>query len=396
MSLAARSLRSPGGSDGIETVEFVAPDPDAASDRPAGRVVARIAVGVGNTLYYLGHPSIAGGRNLLHFPWKDLNEYRDNFELGGNPLLYPWANRLSDPGGFEFAGRRVDFPDPPPFWRDAGGLPLHGCLLKSDRWRTVGTGPETSGGAVHRAEQIFDRDHPAFACFPFAHRLRVEHFLENSPENSPGKNSRPGRERGARGALRLRIRTTVENTGDSDLPLSFGYHPYFSYAGFARAAVRIRLPATRCFETDDRLIPTGRLIPTEDLWPDRGDFPLASHAFDHGFTSLERGGRPASGARSGVPRRNPGPAACAEFQMTTPEHRITVAFGDAYPVAVIYAPFDADEAAQTAQEFVCFEPMLAPTNNLGFSTAAFGWPTPRSLAPGRDFTGTFWISAESV
>ncbi|MCR9144765.1 MAG: aldose 1-epimerase [bacterium] len=385
MSFFTRTLQSasPAGGDssgdpgGIETIEFV--DSSQASQE---FVVGRIAVGAGNTLCYFGEPSILGGRNLLHFPWQDLREYRDNRELGGNPLLYPWANRLAKEG-FEFAGRRYDFPEQSGsqaaaasaelFWRDDHGLPLHGCLLKSDRWRTIAADPAGDAGArasapgvaTHVAEQIVDASHPAFACYPFAHCLRVEHRLD----------------RDQAGCLRMRVRTTVENRGDVSLPLSFGYHPYFSYAGFERDAVRISLPAARCFETDAGLLPTGRLLATEDLWPARQSFALAAHDIDHGFTALELAD---------------GGGGVVQFRLTTPEHRVTVAFGRDYPVAVIYAPYDSDPGRQAAQEFVCFEPMLAPTNALGFDLSDSEWPSPPVLAPGDRFSAEFWITADAI
>ncbi len=414
MSFTTRTVRYSAGAENageIEAVEFLASTPGPGKS-PADAVVARIAVGIGNTLCYFGHPTILDGRNLLHFPWHDLRAYRENRELGGNPFLYPWANRL-DRDGFEFHGQRYDFPDTPerggggdgaqpatgssdqaagdPFWRDGNGLPLHGLLLKSDRWRTISAPPDASNASdsfdsferdgdsvAHRAEQIFDESHPGYECFPFTHRIEVEHRLNFDP----------------RRGLRLRVTTRVENRGEKILPLSFGYHPYFSYAGFARDQVRLDLPARFCLDTDDSLLPTGRLIPTENRWPSRRDFALAGHNFDHGFTGLERAGRQST---EGPPSRNAsGAAPRAEFRMATPGHEVSVAFGAGYDVAVIYAPYD----EQATQEFVCFEPMLAPTNALGSAGAKIanagddtGWPRLRSLAPGASFSAEFEILA---
>lgn len=349
MSFVARRLAAPGGPDQIEAVELRESDP---ADGP----VARIAVGAGNTLYYFADARIAGGRNLLHFPWRDLREYRENQELGGNPFLYPWANRLEDPTGFNFRGRRVAFPDSPPVWRDGNGLPLHGCLLKDNHWRMLDL--HADAVAAHcSAEQTFDATHPAFACFPFHHRVVMTHRLDRDPA----------------GRVRLTLTTRVLNLGDEALPLTFGYHPYFSFAPFTRDQVRIDLPVTQCFDTDDRLLPTGGVTAVEKLWPAHRDLTLGAYAFDHGFTGLVRNDSESSGT--------------ADFQLITPDRRVTVCFGAGYDVAVVYAP------VATGADFVCFEPMLGPTNHLG-RVGGDAWPALRTLAPGAEFEVTFAIIAE--
>ena len=58
--------------------------------------------------------------------------------------------------------------------------------------------------------------------------------------------------------------------------------------------------------------------------------------------------------------------------------RIEVAFGAAYPVAIVYAPADDD--------VVCFEPMTAPTNPFE-GGAALSW-----AAPGERFSAGFAIT----
>ena len=58
--------------------------------------------------------------------------------------------------------------------------------------------------------------------------------------------------------------------------------------------------------------------------------------------------------------------------------RIEVAFGDAYPVGVVYAPANDD--------VVCFEPMTAPTNPFE------GGSELRWVEPGASFVATFSIT----
>jgi galactose mutarotase-like enzyme len=58
--------------------------------------------------------------------------------------------------------------------------------------------------------------------------------------------------------------------------------------------------------------------------------------------------------------------------------RIELAFEAGYPVAQVYAPPD--------QDFICFEPMTAPTNALASGDGL------RHAAPGETFTARFAIA----
>jgi galactose mutarotase-like enzyme len=128
----------------------------------------------------------------------------------------------------------------------------------------------------------------------------------------------------------LHITTTLRATGDTPVPVSFGYHPYLTLPGVARSEFFVELPVRGRGILDDRAIPTGATEPV-DIPPG----PLGDRVYDDFFPDL---------------------AAPPEFVLSGGGRRIGLHFDEGYPVAQVYAP--------AAQPFICFEPMTAPTNAL--------------------------------
>ena len=71
-----------------------------------------------------------------------------------------------------------------------------------------------------------------------------------------------------------------------------------------------------------------------------------------------------------------------EFAVENAERRLEVSFGPGFTCAQVYAPADAD--------FICFEPMTAPTDALVTGTDL------RFVEPGGSFTATFRIDVLSL
>jgi len=313
--------------DGFEVVELYDSDNRIA-----------IAVDIGNTLYNW----IWKGQSVIWFPYS-LAAYADNDRLAGNPFLYPWANRLQE-DAIPVDGRMYDF-DHADIYRDSNGLPLHGLLLKSARWETVKL--EVSAiDARHVAELNFPETVNGVNVFPFKHRLRMEHLL-----NETG----------------LWISVTVVNDDSKPLPLSFGFHPYFSFGDTDRSRVRLSLPFTEHYITDQRLLPDGRLEPVTDLFTGRS-FLLDNTFLDDGFTDVE--GDPV-------------------MKVEMDQWRAKVNLGDDYPVGMVYAPVSKESA------YICLEPMLQPTNALHLAHQKKIAPL-QYVASGEQKTVTFGISLESV
>lgn len=91
------------------------------------------------------------------------------------------------------------------------------------------------------------------------------------------------------GALALRI--DVRNTGETDLPMGLGWHPYLALPSGRRDQATLRVPAAVRTEVDDydQVLPTGRLLPVAGSPYDFNTArPLGDLYLDDCFTQLRR------------------------------------------------------------------------------------------------------------
>ena len=264
-----------------------------------------------------------------------LRTYVEERGTMGIPLLHPWANRVARMR-FTVAGRDVALdaaPAPPSL--DSNGLPIHGLLAAASGWR-VERHESTSGGGLLEARFDFAADPGLMAAFPFAHELLLEAALDGAT---------------------LTIATTVQATGDSTVPVSFGYHPYFRLPGIPRSEWEIEVPVDERLRLDRSMLPTGE---REPIQVESG--PLGRRTFDDGYVS---------------------PPDFAPFVLAGGGRRIEVSFGAGYPYAQVYAPDDDD--------VVAYEPMTAPTNAL-----VSGGPDLPLVEPGESYRAVFSIKPAAV
>jgi galactose mutarotase-like enzyme len=222
----------------------------------------------------------------------------------GIPLLYPWANRLSE-FRFELAGRDVALDLEPPARApklDTQGLPIHGLLAADSGWVV-----ESSDERTLTAGFDFGARPDLLAAFPFPHRLEMRATVDGA---------------------RLTIATSVEANGDSPVPVSFGFHPYLQLPGVPRDEWEIEVPVSEQLVLDDRSIPTGRRVPVEVA-----SGKLGSRTFDDAYI-----------------------APAGPFVLTGGGRRISLAFESGYGYSQLYAPPD--------DAVIAYEPMTAPTNAL--------------------------------
>jgi galactose mutarotase-like enzyme len=288
----------------------------------AGELEATFAPGAGMVCCSLEH----AGEELLA-QRGGLREYAEKGRTMGIPLLHPWANRLAE-WSYEALGRSVDL------HRLEGGvvkadgetgLPIHGAL--PGPWRLV----------EYATDRLVAEQHPTWepgfrAAFPFDHTIRLV------AELSPGG---------------LRIAATVSAV-DSRVPVAFGFHPYFTLPGVARADYELALPHMRRLALDERKIPTGETAPAGEL-----SGLLGERAFDDGFDELDGG----------------------SFALSGGGRRIELRLESGYAFAQVFSP--------AGRDLISFEPMTAPTNAL--RTGEFALATPRE-----PYTAVFSVAVGAV
>ncbi len=287
---------------------------------------AQIAPDIGNTLLSLVYKN----QERLYFPFT-LDEYQSSSKLAGNPFMHPWANRLQS-DYITINNEQHNFPSfyADIIYRDAYQLPLHGLLLKSDKWKT-----SEQTILQHKAVYHFNSVEE-LSVFPFEHTIEISHDLIADNE--------------------IKITNSILNLADDEMPVSFGFHPYFFVPN--RTASQLRIPAISVLQTDEKQIPNGNKSDKELLWEFKNDeIILAQHTFDHGFTDFKKN-------ENGD----------AVFRLND----IEVCFDKNYPYAQIYAPLHPDKP------YVCIEPMTAVTNALNNNACPL-------LKPNETFESSFSI-----
>ena len=234
---------------------------------------------------------------------EDLEAVAARGSSAGIPLLYPWANRLSEPR-YRVLGQEVVLDKSSLLLHfDEHGLPMHGVPWPLLRW------------VVREARQDFMAaqldwfSSDLLAVFPFRHRVELAVTLR--PDG-------------------LTLETTVVASSEGPVPVSFGFHPYLGFPDRSRAKWYLELPAMR------KLVLDGSGIPTGDEEPFGGfRAELGENSFDDGFALMEEQ---------------------TTFSVAGATRRLSVDLLEGYRYAQIFAPKD--------KEYIALEPMTAPTSAL--------------------------------
>lgn len=210
---------------------------------------------------------VAKGHNVFRMTIQSVDAMRANPGLNGIPLLAPFANRLD--GTYFFAnGRKYNFDLENGTVR--GPVPIHGYLASATGWKVVEAKADANGAWI--TERLDFYRNPLFMQnFPFAQVITRTYRL-------------------SRGALEVRLR--IDNLADEPMPLSVGYHPFYSLSDSNRKEWTLSVPARTHWLLNDAKLPTGRTEPADAFWGgDRHAVALArfeTRTIDDLFSDLER------------------------------------------------------------------------------------------------------------
>ncbi|MGI8622809.1 MAG: aldose 1-epimerase [Solirubrobacteraceae bacterium] len=242
----------------------------------------------------------------------------------GIPLLHPWANRLSG-WSYDVAGRHVELPRGSAQVRpEEHGLPIHGLLHGETSWEVT----EQTEAAV-RARFDFAADRRRMRMFPFAHVIGVHAVLD---------------------PVGLQLTTSVTATGDVDVPIAFGYHPYLVMPGARRAEWTVETTVSHHLVLDAHSVPTGE-VRAEPV----AAGPLGDRVLDEGYESAHG----------------------AWLRVRDGTRTVDIRFLEGYTHAQLFAP--------AGEGVIAFEPMTAPADALRSGRAL------RTVAPGETFSAAFRI-----
>ena len=216
---------------------------------------------------------------------------------GGNPILFPFPNRVRD-GVYTFEDQTYRMDGlMARNWDKGAGQALHG-LVGDKPWeftegyaRDAADAKSQMGASarfliqLHRFPDIMEQ-------YPFPCTLEVRYLLQ-------------------KGVLIMQIGVMNEDlqgnpAQQKTMPMGFGIHPWFPTslrpgaslpAGLSditmeqRAKSEVHVPAEAIWELE-KLMPTGNVLPVTEAGKqfDLREFaPLADHFYDHVFTSVQQG-----------------------------------------------------------------------------------------------------------
>jgi aldose 1-epimerase len=248
-------------------------------------------------------------------------------------LLLPWPNRIED-GRYEFAGRVLQTPLTEPDRHHA----LHGLT----RWLNW-TPTDQASDHVLLSLVLHPQD-----GYPFTIRFDAEYRLA---------------------AHGLTMRTTATNVGSQAAPYGAGHHPYFT-VGVPIDQTLLKLPALMRLETNDRLIPTGRLLPNKGTDHDFLELrPLGSLSLDTAFANLIVDS-------DGLIR--------VHLQAASGEPRATLWMEPVYKFLMVYTP-DAIPDQARRRRSIAIEPMTGAPNAFRSGDGLI------VLQPGESWSGSWGI-----
>lgn len=200
----------------------------------------------------------AGEQDLMYCDTRGLARH----EFSGDFVMWPFPNRVRDKkyrwDGVEYDLSHVAVPSDDPRL-------IHG-LVRDRAWDVVGAHAGNYMAAVTTMVEM-QPGLPYFYCYPFPSRLTLRFLLSHD---------------------RVRIEYEVANLGLEKMPFGFGMHPLFSVLS-REEEMRLLLVADSVMESEDDLLPTGRLRPVSqaaELFDLSQPRRVADLSLDHVYTGL--------------------------------------------------------------------------------------------------------------
>ncbi|MYC78450.1 aldose 1-epimerase [Candidatus Poribacteria bacterium] len=301
-----------------------------------GKAVAEIIPALGNNCYAFKVADAETWLNLIDAP-PDLATLEERPTAYGNPILFPFPNRIRN-GTWQFEGETYRFDKEP-----ESPTTIHGLLLNLPYQVESHVADEDGATLIC---SLNSQDFPDVGRqYPFPFRVEITYALKDAV---------------------LTMGIAIRNTGDRNMPMGFGIHPYFStnLTGTADASQSlITVPAAKYWELDEVLVPTGKqngVAGTLDL---RNGQPFGKLKLDHVFTDVQW--------VDGVSR--------CRIENRDTGHTLVMESDAIFRELVVYTPPDRDA--------ICFEPYTCPTDAINLE--ARGIPAGVIvLAPNETFSGT--------
>ncbi len=301
---------------------------------------ARIAPSLGNNCYSFGLPVNGEWIDLIDPP-PDLETLKDEPTRYGNPILFPFPNRIRE-GKFTFEGKEYTFDKAP-------GTPnsIHGLTLNQP-YQVESVDTEDGALIVCRLDS---REFPEIMRqYPLPFEIRITYTLIETT---------------------LTMGIDIRNTGDSNMPMGLGIHPYFRVPLSSKSSAErclITVPASKRWELEE-LLPTGEVSDLEEDADFRFGKSLAGRQFDDVLTGVllsEDVSRCVIGDQDGGIRM--------------------ILESDAqFRELVVYTP--------PGRPSICFEPYTCPTDAINLEARGIDAGV-IVLEPGAAFSGTIRIIAD--
>jgi len=301
-----------------------------------GKAVAEIVPSLGNNCYAFKVADGATWLNLIDSP-PDLATLEERPTGYGNPILFPFPNRIRN-GVWQFEGETYQFDKPP-----ESPTTIHGLLLNLPYQVDRHAAAENGATLVC---SLNSQDFPDVGRqYPFPFKIEITYTLKDAT---------------------LTMGISVKNTGDRNMPMGFGIHPYFSVSLSPQADASqaiITVPAAKYWELDDVLVPTGKQHAGADTLDLRCGQPFARLKLDHVFTDVQLTD---DVSRCTIENRDTG-------------HGMVMESDANFRELVVYTP--------PGRDAICFEPYTCPTDAINLE--AKGIPAGVIvLAPEETFSAT--------